>query len=301
METRWQKYFDPRTLANLQSLSLQARSIVEGYLAGRHHSTAQGFSIEFAEHREYVPGDDLRHVDWKVFGRTDKFYLKQFEDETNLTTYLLLDVSDSLTYRSDPAGLSKLEYAKCLAAALAWLVLHQQDAVGLVTFDRQVRHWLPPSSAPSQLNRILQVLEEQSPGEPTDLPIVLRELAERTMRRGVMVLLSDLFDDAPAVLRGLRHLRHRRHDVCVLHVLDQAELEFSLQGPTQFRSLEGDHEVIADPQTVRNAYLDQFDAFRRAVRNGCLENQIDYHLARTDRPFDELLSRLLLHRKSAAR
>ena len=148
MDPSWRKYLDPRTLAKLHSLPLRARQIVEGYVAGRHHSTAKGFSIEFAEHREYSPGDDLRYVDWKVFGRTDKFYLKRFEDETNLACYLLLDVSRSLCFSSDPQGLSKLEYAKCVAAALAWLVLQQQDAIGLVTFDRELRHLLPASSAP---------------------------------------------------------------------------------------------------------------------------------------------------------
>ncbi len=301
MDPPWRKYLDPRTLARLHSLPLRARQIVEGYVAGRHHSTAQGFSIEFAEHREYSPGDDLRYVDWKVFGRTDKFFLKRFEDETNLTCYLLLDISRSLCFSSDTQGLSKLEYAKCVAASLAWLVLQQQDAVGLVTFDRELRQLLPASSAPTQLNNVLQILEDIQPGKQTQLAAVLHELAERKLRRGVMILLSDLFDDPPSVVLGLRHLRHRRHDVCVLHVLDRAELEFPLQGATRFCNLEGDGEIVTEPQAVRDAYLRQFQAFCHQIRNGCLENQIDYHLAATDRPLDELLSRVLLPRQMAGR
>jgi uncharacterized protein (DUF58 family) len=301
METPWRKYFEPRTLASLSSLTLRARRIVEGYLAGRHHSAAQGFSIEFAEHREYTPGDDLRYVDWKVFGRTDKFYLKRFEDETNLTCYLLLDVSRSLTFSSDPAGMSKLDYAKCVTAVLAWLVLHQQDAVGLVTFDREIQTQLPPSPAPSQLSHVIQVLEAAEPGETTRLAAVLDEVAERTARRGVMMLLSDLFDDPTQVVRSLRHLRHRRHDVRVLHILDPAEIEFSFVGSTRFHGLEGEPDLVADPRAIRGAYLREFDACQRALRAGCLEHQIDYHLARTDGPLDALLSRVLLPRRTTVR
>lgn len=298
METPWRKYFDPRTLAKLNSLTLRARRIVEGYLAGRHHSAAKGFSIEFAEHREYSPGDDLRYVDWKVFGRTDKFYLKRFEDETNLTCYLLLDVSRSLTYCSDSAGMSKLDYAKCLAAVLAWLILHQQDAVGLVTFDQQIQSQLPPSPAPSQLSHVIQMLEAIKPGQSTRLADVLNEVAERTGRRGVVILLSDLFEDPPQILRSLRHLRHRRHDVCVIHILDPAEMEFPLRGSTCFRGLEGESDIVADPRAVRGAYLQQFETHLRAIRAGCLEHQIDYQLGRTDQPIDELLSRVLLSRQT---
>ena len=300
MEPRWRKYLDPRTLARLHSLPLRARRVVEGYVAGRHHSSAQGFSIEFAEHREYSPGDDLRYVDWKVFGRTDKFYLKRFEDETNLTCYLLLDVSRSLCFCSDATGLSKLDYAKCAAASLAWLVLQQQDAVGLVTFDHQIQQLLPPSPAPTQLNNILQVLEAAGSGKPTQLASILHELAERSFRRGVMILFSDLFDDPQSMLLALRHLRHRRHDVCVLHVLDRAELEFPFQGSTRFCSLENDAHILTDPDTVRPAYLRLFQDFCRQLRNGCLEHQIGYHLAPTDRPLDELLSRVLLPRQTVA-
>jgi len=220
------KYLDPQTLAKLQGLELRARRIVEGYVAGLHRSPYQGFSIEFAEHREYSPGDDLRYLDWKVFGRTDKFYLKQYEEETNLVCYLLLDTSESMQYQSDPTALSKLEYAKCLAAALASLVLLQQDSVGLTTFDREIRTQVRPSSSPSHLKQLLGVMEQSRPERKTATGPIFHDLAERLKKRGVVIILSDMFDDVPAMMTGLKHFRHRRHDVIVMHVLDPAELSF---------------------------------------------------------------------------
>ena len=189
------KYLDPRTLARLQGLELRARSIVEGYVAGLHRSPFHGFSIEFAEHREYVPGDDLRYVDWKVFGKTDKVYLKQYEQETNLVAYLLLDTSESMHYQSDPLGLSKLEYAKCIAASLAYLVLRQQDSVGLATFDHEIRALVRPSGNPTQLKQILHVMEDSSAEKKTATGRIFHDLAERLSMRGIVLVLSDLFDD----------------------------------------------------------------------------------------------------------
>src|SRR5688572_12796104 len=193
---------DPRTLAKLASLRLRARHVVEGYVAGLHRSPYHGFSIEFAEHREYAPGDDLRYVDWKVFGRTDKFYLKQYEDETNLLCYLVLDVSESMTYRSSPAALSTLEYAQALAASVAWLVLEQQDAAGLVTFDTQIRTLLRPASNSSHLKQMIQVMETASPGKKTAAGPIFHELAERLKKRGVVMIFSDLFDNVNSLLAG---------------------------------------------------------------------------------------------------
>ncbi len=287
---------DPRTLAKLKGLHLRARHIVEGYVSGLHRSPYHGFSIEFAEHREYAPGDDLRYVDWKVFGRTDKFYLKQYEDETNLLCYLVLDVSESMTYRSNPVALSKLEYAQALAASVAWLVLEQQDATGLVTFDSQIRTLLRPASNSSHLKQMIQVMETVIPGKKTAAGPIFHELAERLKKRGVVMILSDFFDNVKSLLAGLKHFHHRRHDVVLLHVLDPAELDFPFQRPTQFQGLEEFPDVMTDPQALRRAYLKELGAFQQALREGCRTMNMDYELMRTDRPLDAALRSFLAGR-----
>lgn len=288
---------DPQTLAKIQGLRLRARHIVEGYVAGLHKSPYHGFSIEFAEHREYAPGDDLRYVDWKVFGKSDKVYLKQFEDETNLLCYLVLDISESMTYRGPNAALSKLEYAQSLTAALAWLVLQQQDAVGLATFDNQVRAMVRPAGNPSHLEQILSVLEAAKPGQKTAAGPIFHELAQRLTKRGVVIVLSDCFDDVASLAAGLRHFRHRRHDVVLLHVLDPAELDFPFQSPTEFQGLEDFPEVQADPSAIRQAYLKEFGAFRQNLEQECRRQQIDYFLLRTDQPLDAALTHVLATRQ----
>lgn len=290
------KYFDPPTLARLQSLSLRAQHVVEGYVAGSHRSPAHGFSIEFAEHREYSPGDDLRYVDWKVFGRTDKFYLKQFEDETNLICHLVLDVSESMRYRGPNSAWSKLDHAATAAASLAWLILQQQDAVGLSTYDEQIRSFVRPSSNPSHLQQLLHTLENSQPKKKTSTGRVLHELADRFGRRGIVILFSDLFDDLDQLALGIKHLRHRRHDVIVLHTLDAAECEFPFRKPTLFRGLEGLPELLTDPRAVRHAYLRHFNKFLQSVESRCREMQVDYALVRNDMPLDVTLSTFLAHR-----
>lgn len=294
-------YFDPQVLARLEGLPLRARRIVEGYVAGVHRSPYHGFSIEFAEHREYAPGDDLRYLDWKVFGRTDKFYLKQFEEETNLVCSLVLDTSESMGYRSPAAPMSKLDYARCIAAALAYLVLRQQDSVGLVTFDREVRASLRASSNPSQWEPLIRVMEESSPREKTAAGAIFHDLAERIRRRGIVVVLSDLFDDVDAMLAGLKHFRHRRHEVIVFHVLDPAELEFPFDEATRFQGLEGWADLIVEPRALRRAYLDQFERYLRRVQHGCRAAQIDHVLMRTDRSLELALSSYLASRRKRSR
>jgi len=296
-----QNYFDPQVLARLEGLPLRGRRIVEGYVAGGHRSPYHGFSIEFAEHREYAPGDDLRYLDWKVFGRTDKFYLKQFEEETNLVCSLVLDTSESMGYRSEAAPMSKLDYARCIAAALAYLVLRQQDSVGLVTFDREVRASLRASSNPSQWEPLIRVMEESSPREKTAAGAIFHDLAERIRRRGIVVVLSDLFDDVDAMLAGLKHFRHRRHEVIVFHVLDPAELEFPFDEATRFQGLEGWADLVVEPRALRRAYLDQFDRYLRRVRHGCRAAQIDHVLMRTDRSLELALSSYLASRMKRSR
>ena len=294
----YRKYFDPQTLASIQGLELRARHIVEGYVSGLHASPYHGFSIEFAEHREYAPGDDLRYLDWKVFGKTDKFYLKQFEAETNLVSYLLLDTSESMAYQSAAAPWSKLEYGKTAAAALAYLVLQQQDSIGLMTFDDRLRSSVRPSSNPSHLKQVLHALEDAPARRKTSVGPLLHDLAERLKRRGVVVIISDIFDDVRSVLAGLKHFRHRRHEVIVLHVLDPAEIEFPFDRPTLFKGLEGLPDVLTDPVSLRRAYLREFGQFTKALEAGCRDQHFVYLRLRTDEPLDRVLSGYLAARQA---
>lgn len=290
------KYFDPAILARLEGLQLRARRIVEGYVSGLHRSPYHGFSIEFAEHREYAPGDDPRYLDWKVFGRTDKLYLKQFEEETNLIATVLLDTSESMQYRSDDAPMSKLEYAQCVAASLCYLVLQQQDSAGLVTFDDQIRALVRPSSNPSHLEQLLHVMEQSADRRKTSIGPIFHDLAERFKKRSIVVVLSDLFDDVDSMMAGLKHFRHRRHEVVLFHVLDAAEIDFPFRRTTLFKGLEQLSDVLAEPRALRKAYLEQFDNYVRRLKTGCRMHQIDYVLMRTDQPLDIALSSYLASR-----
>ena len=297
MQTTAQNYLDPKTLARLEGLQLRARLIVEGYVAGVHRSPFHGFSIEFAEHREYTPGDDLRYLDWKALGRTDKYYLKQFEEETNLICHLLLDTSESMSYRGPQAAMSKLEYAKCAAAALAYLVLQQQDSVGLATFDREIRSLVRPSSNPSHMKELLHVMERAEAERKTATGSIFHELAERFKKRGIVVILSDLFDDVGAILAGLKHFRHRRHEVILMHVLDPAELDFPFRQTTLFRGLEDLPQLLVEPLALRRAYLDEFNKFLHRVKEGCRKHRIDYVCLRTDQSLEVVLSSYLASRR----
>jgi uncharacterized protein (DUF58 family) len=291
------RLLDPATLARIKPLRLRAQRIVEGYVAGLHRSPYQGFSNEFAEHREYAPGDDLRYVDWKVFGKTDKVYLKQFEEETNLIAYLVLDTSESMNYASEGMPLTKLAYAQSAAAALAYLVLHQQDAVGLATFDREVRRVVRPSSSPLQLGTVLGVLEEMAPVEKTATGPIFHDLAERFARRGLVIVLSDLFDDVAPMIAGLKHFRHRRHDVVVMQVMDPAELDFPFQQATLFKGLEAAGELLVEPARLRKAYQAELESYQIELRTGCRKQGIDYVQLRTDQPLDSVLATYLAQRQ----
>src|SRR5271169_347221 len=256
----YQKYLDPHTLASLEGLDLQARMVVEGYVAGMHPSPYHGFSVEFAEHREYVPGDDIRHVDWKVWSKTDKLYLKQYEEETNLLLYLLLDTSESMGYHSGE-NVTKLQYAQFIVSALAYMILQQQDSVGLVLFDDAVRRYLKPAGQPSQLKELFHLLDVTPAREKSDMGLVFNDLAERFKKRGIVVVFSDLFDDVARIMTGLKHLWHRRHEVIVFHILDPAELEFPFRDTTLFKGLEGLPEILTEPYALRRAYQAEIGAF----------------------------------------
>lgn len=288
-------YLDPKVLASLEGLDIQARRVVEGYIAGMHKSPFQGISVEFAEHREYVPGDDIRHVDWKAWSKTDKWYLKQYEQETNLITYILLDVSESMTYAS-PGLMSKLEYARIVAASLTYMTLQQQDSVGLATFDDRVRDFLRPAGQPSQLREAIHVMDVASPREKTNIEAIFHDLAERFKRKGIVIVLSDCFDETKNILDGLKHLLYRRHDVIVFQILDPAELDFPFLDTTLFKGLEALPEILTEPRALRDAYQAEIGAFIADLKKGCRKVNIDYVLLRTDEPLDRSLSSYLASR-----
>jgi uncharacterized protein (DUF58 family) len=289
-----QRYLDPLTLAKVHGLELQARLVVEGYLAGMHKSPYHGFSVEFAQHREYVPGDDIKHIDWKVYGRTGRFYLKQYDEDTNLVCWLLLDVSDSMRYGSNEV--TKYDYASMSAASLAYLILQQSDSVGLVTFDNQIRHFMKPSSQPSQLKEMIRVMNQGTTQAKTRMAPLLHDLAERINRRSIIFVISDLFDEVPDLLLGLKHLRHKRHEVVLWHVLDAFELTFPFQEATLFRGLEEYPRLLTDPRTLRQSYLEQMGQFVNDLQQGCRSQNIDYVQLRTDTRLDVALSSYLAHR-----
>ena len=297
----YQKYFKPETLAQLEGLELQARQIVEGFVAGLHQSPYHGFSIEFAEHREYAPGDDLRYVDWKVFAKTDRFYLKQYEEETNFSCHVLLDTSESMLYQSENAAVTKLHYAQFVAAALSYLVLRQQDAVGLATYDNGIRNFVRASSQPSHLKQLCHTMEESPAQGESAMGIIFDDLAERIKKRGLILIISDLFDNVDEILMGLKHFRHKRHEVVVMQVIDPAEQDFPFRDPTLFKGLENWPEMMTDPRSLKAAYQTEFESFLMAIRRGCRDMRMDHILLRTDTPLDIALSAFLASRAGRMR
>ena len=302
-----QRYLDPLALAKVRGLEMQARLIVEGYLSGMHKSPYHGFSVEFAQHREYVPGDDLKHLDWKVYSRTGRFYLKQYDEETNLNCWLLVDASESMQYGSGPMKadgkplVTKYDYACMAAAALGYLILSQQDSAGLVTYDNAIRQFLRPSSQPSHMKQIVNLLNKGAGRERTSLAPIFHDLAERITRRGIIVVLSDFFDEPSSILEGLKHLRHKRQEVIALHILDRAEVEFPFQEATLFRGLEQMPELLTDPRSLRDGYLEQVREFVAELQHGCLNQNIDYVQMRTDASLGQALSAYLAHRLARTR
>lgn len=292
-----QKYFDPETLSRIGPLGLRARTLVEGLVAGMHRSPLKGHSIEFAQHRDYSPGDDVRQIDWKVYARSDKLHVKQYEDETNLLCYLLLDTSESMTYRGPNSPLSKLEYAQLVAASLTYLVISQQDSVALGAFSAQIDAWLPPSSSPSQFDDMIQVLENAPTNKRTDIGGVLEQAARRAVRPGVIVIISDLLDDVAKFERSLKLLKFQRQDVIVMQIVDAAELDFPFDRATRFVGLEGLPDVISDPLLVATAYRRAIAAHCKSIETGCRELSIDYFLLRTDQSLALALPPVLASRR----
>ena len=295
MATSLSKYLDPKTLTKIGNLDLKARLIVEGYISGQHKSPYHGFSVEFAEHREYSPGDDLKHLDWKVFAKSDRFYIKQYEEETNLRSYILLDTSESMKYAS-PGNISKLEYACYIAASLTYMLIRQQDSVGMVLFDNKVKKFVPASASPAHLRLLLHELGQLAPEQRTDTGLILHDLAERIKRKGLVVILSDLFDDPEKLMSGLQHFRHRRHEVIVFQILDDFEMGFPFDNMTMFEGYEGWQELLCDPRALRKGYLDEYQAFTERMKRGCRNNKIDFVPICTKHPLDVALSAYLAAR-----
>jgi uncharacterized protein (DUF58 family) len=291
---------DPAVLAKLGNLRLRVRAIAEGILTGLHRSPHHGQSVEFAEHKEYSPGDDVRRIDWKAYGKFDKYYVKRFEQETNLRAYLVVDGSGSMGYRGRHDGLSKLEVASALAASLAYLLFRQQDAAGLVLVGDQVRAAIPPRASASHLGPLVEALEGTTAEGPTRLAAAVDWIIERAPRRSSVLIFSDLMDPDEKVLRKISQLGLRRHDVTVFHVLDQAELEFPFEDPTLFLSMEDTREVEAHPRDVRKGYLDVFGRWLEDVKRTAAEADVDYQLCRTDRPLDQMLLPFLARRERTA-
>jgi uncharacterized protein (DUF58 family) len=292
MATNEKNYFDPKVLAGISNLALRARWVVEGLMSGVHRSRSKGFSVEFEEHREYSPGDEIRRIDWKALGKFDRYFIKEYEDETNLRAYLLLDASASMNYASD--GISKFDYACTLTASLAYLILKQQDAAGLVTFSDRIEAFIPPRAKRDYLTQILHALENRGPGGETNVGKILEEIAGQVKRRGLIVLVSDLLDEPTPILNGLRQFRFRGNDVIVFHLLDQAELDLPFEGNILFEDLEAlNLQVIADPRAIRATYKQVVEEFINDMRKRCHDNAIDYQIISTATPLDRALASYL--------
>lgn len=290
------KYLQPDTVSKLKGMELRARMVVEGFIAGLHKSPYHGFSVEFAEHRQYMPGDNIRSVDWKVYAKTDRFFIKQFEEETNLKGYLLLDCSASMKYQSGDR-ISKFDYAGLLSGALSYMMLRQRDAVGLVTYDQRIRKYIPPRSKSGHLHVLLNEISGQQPSSLTDVSVALHEMAERIKRRGLVVIMSDLLDEADKIISGLKHFRHNKHEVIVFHILDPRERDFAFGGEAAFKDMETGEELTTLPFQIKKDFAAQVKAFSEQIAAACRQSDIDYHLIDTSTPFDKALYAFLAKRE----
>ncbi|HEY8666307.1 MAG TPA: DUF58 domain-containing protein [Tepidisphaeraceae bacterium] len=284
------KFFGPTDAAKVSKLQFMARQVVEGIITGQHKSPHRGFSVEFSEHREYVPGDELRHLDWQAYARSDRYYIKLYEQETNLRATIVIDTSASMKFGN------KIDYARHLAACLAYLLSMQQDLAGLVAIDQKVRVELPPGSSPAHLDRMFKELEAMEVGKKTELVKHLHGLAERLPRRSLVVLISDLWIDPPELVKALQHLRYRKHQGMVLHLLDRAELDLPYDRQVTLQDLETDEKLQIDPADLRETYVKQVQEYLTQVRRACNDSDIEYHILHTDTPYDKALVHLMNRR-----
>ena len=288
------KYLRPETVALLNSMSLRARLVVEGYIIGHHRSPYHGFSVEFAEHRSYGPGDEIKHIDWKLFGKTDRLYVKRYEEETNLRAHIILDTSKSMLYNS--AEVSKLSYANSLAASLSYLMINQQDAVGIAKFSDKIDTFIPPKARPSHLNLILSQLDDKYSGNDTKIGIVLHKLADRIRKRGMVILISDLLDKPDNIMKGLKHFRHQNQEVIVFHIKDRKESEFDFNTRTKFFDMETGEEIVTEPWHIRSNYNELIFRLESSYKSNCRENLIDYIPIFTDQSLDIGITEYLIKR-----
>lgn len=294
-DNKFIKYLQPEVVSTLSNLELIARLVVEGYLTGLHKSPFHGFSVEFSQHRPYMAGDSLRFIDWKVYGRTDRYYIKQYEEETNLRCHILLDISKSMEYGS--GSVSKAKYASCLAAALSFLMIQQRDATGLVLFDDRIRKILPPKSVFSYLNPILRAIDSVEYGKDTMISPALHQVAEQLKRRGLVILISDLLDNPEDVLAGLKHFRYDQHEALVFHVIDEQEKDFNFSGDVIFEDIESNEKIKTQPWYIRESYQERFNQFLDYYKHNFSNNRIGYQQLYTNTPFNVALTEYLLKRK----
>src|SRR6478672_810058 len=295
----YRKSLDPRVLARVHSLDLRARYIIEGLMTGMHRSPHQGISVEFAQHRQYVAGDDIRHVDWKVFGRSDKIYLKQDLEETNLHLICIVDASESMGYgtvRADGATWTKYDHATAIAASLSYMAIQQQDSVGLAIFDQVLSRYFKPSNSPGQWKIVVNELQQVPRWNKTNTGKILDQIAEKLTHRSLIVILSDFFDDLASIRKGLRHLRYKKHEIMMFQILDPQEIEFPFEDVTLFKGLEEMGELLTEPRALREGYLEQLALFTEQLKKLCRGMNIDYHRMNTGDPLDVTLSGFLANR-----
>jgi uncharacterized protein (DUF58 family) len=301
MSVTTQKYTPDKNIADIiQAMTFRAKTTVEGFITGLHKSPFHGFSAEFSQHRQYMPGDELKRLDWKVLARTNRLYVKEFEDETNLRCTIILDASGSMQYRSEKAHArfaTKYEYAVELSAAFAFLMMRQRDAAGVAMFGSAVQRYFPPRSAFTYLQEIYRALLGVEPQGGTAIATSLHSIAEQISRRGLVILISDLWDDTESTLSALRHFRHYGHEVIVLHILDPAEMEFDFRGATIFRDMETGEQIQTQPQQLKMAYLQQLEARTALIRSACMQQHIDYHAVSTGDSFDKAFQLYLNKRR----
>ena len=292
----YRKYLQPDVVAKLTNMELVARLVVEGFITGLHKSPYHGFSVEFAEHRQYMPGDEIKHIYWKIYGKTDRYYIKQFEEETNLKAYIILDASKSMSFSSG-GRMTKIEYASYITAALAQLMVQQRDAVGFILYDEKVRLYMPPHATKSYLKEILRQLETLTASNKTATADSLHTIAERIKRRGLVIILSDLFDKPNEVMAALRHFRHKKNEVIVMQILDPLERSFAFGRDAVFKDLETSEELTTQPWHIQKAYRQEMKKFIDTYKKECREHNIDYILLDTSTPFDVALIEYLHKRQ----
>lgn len=285
----------PEVAAKLERFELRARLIVEGFITGLHKSPYHGFSVEFLEHREYLPGDSIKHIDWKVYGKTDRYYIKKYEEETNLKAYILLDCSKSMAFSS--GKVTKLEYGKTLASALTYLMIRQKDGVGLLTFSDTIFSYIPPRATSVHMNTIFHELDTSKPRSTTNTPDVLHNLADRIKKRGLIILITDLLDDPEKIMMGLQHFRHEKHEVVLFHLLDQQEVDFSYNRKTRFVDMETNEELITQPWEIKRIYQEKIEGLKKFFSAKCHNAYIDYVPVTTTTPYDKVLFAYLIKRQ----